>query len=117
MTLKLLRLEVCTEYVCVCARAHAQAGDLRPYLHGFFDTTVGTKQQASSYKQIALTLGVDSPSQLLFATDVLGEAQAARAAGWKAVLVVRPGNAELPADHGFPVITSMTELLSHYASA
>ncbi len=89
-----------------------QAGDLRPFLCGFFDTTSGPKTGVNSYKEIALSLGVDSPSELLFATDVLAEAQAAKKAGWRAVLVSRPGNAELPADHGFPVITSMTQLLS-----
>jgi methylthioribulose 1-phosphate dehydratase/enolase-phosphatase E1 len=88
-----------------------QAGDLRPYLCGFFDTTSGHKQQPGSYKEIALSLGVDSPGDLLFATDVLAEAQAAKAAGWRAVLVVRPGNAPLPEGHGFPVVTSMQQLL------
>lgn len=88
-----------------------QAGDLRPYLCGFFDTTSGAKQEARSYKEIALSLGVDSPSELLFATDILGEAQAAAAAGWRAVLVARPGNKALPEVHGFRVIDSMTQLL------
>lgn len=57
---------------CCCP---TQAGDLRPYLSGFFDTTSGAKSEPSSYKEIALTLGMDSPSELLFATDVLAEAQ------------------------------------------
>jgi methylthioribulose 1-phosphate dehydratase / enolase-phosphatase E1 len=64
-----------------------------------------------SYTNIAATLGVDSPSQILFATDMLGEAQAAQEAGWRAVLVVRPGNKPLPTGHGFPIIQSMDELL------
>jgi methionine salvage enolase-phosphatase E1 len=50
--------------------------------------------------------------QVLFATDILAEAQAAAAAGWRAVLVTRPGNKPLPQDHGFRVIESMQELLS-----
>lgn len=87
------------------------AGDMRPYLSGFFDTTSGPKVQAGSYKEIALALGVDSPSELLFATDVLAEAQAAKEAGWNAVLVVRPGNKPLPEGHGFRVVTSMQQLL------
>lgn len=88
-----------------------QVGDLRPYLCGFFDTTSGAKTEAGSYSNIALSLGVDSPSDILFATDVLAEAQAAAAAGWRAVLVERPGNKALPAGHGFRVISSMQELL------
>lgn len=38
---------------------------------------------------------MDSPADLLFYTDIPGEAAAALAAGWKAALVVRPGNAPL----------------------
>lgn len=49
--------------------------------------------------------------QVLFATDMLAEAQAAQAAGWQAVLVARPGNKPLPENHGFRVVESMQELL------
>ncbi|KAJ9512513.1 hypothetical protein QJQ45_018986 [Haematococcus lacustris] len=61
--------------------AHSQAGDMRPYLSGFFDTTSGAKTLPASYKDIALSLGVDSPVEIVFATDLLAEAQAASAAG------------------------------------
>lgn len=90
---------------------YSQVGDLRPYLCGFFDTTSGAKVESSSYRNIALSLGVDSPSELLFATDVLAEAQAAAEAGWQAVLVERPGNKPVPAGHGFRVISNMADLL------
>eukprot|EP00878_Enallax_costatus_P002117 GHUV01002285.1.p1 GENE.GHUV01002285.1~~GHUV01002285.1.p1 ORF type:complete len:493 (+),score=190.38 GHUV01002285.1:198-1676(+) len=90
---------------------HSQVGDLRPYLNGFFDTTSGSKDEAASYKNIQLTLGVDDPQQVLFATDVLAEAQAAEAAGWQAVLVNRPGNKPIADTHTFRVIESMTQLL------
>ncbi|PNH07187.1 putative bifunctional methylthioribulose-1-phosphate dehydratase/enolase-phosphatase E1 [Tetrabaena socialis] len=86
-------------------------GDLRPYLCGFFDTTAGLKAEPASYANIALSLGTDAPADILFATDSLPEAQAAAAAGWRAVLVERPGNKELPEGHGFRVISSMQELL------
>lgn len=88
-----------------------QVGDLRPYLCGFFDTTSGAKAESASYTNILLSLGVDSAAEVLFATDVLAEAQAAAAAGWQAVLVERPGNKPLPAGHGFRVVTSMQQLL------
>ncbi|KAG2493717.1 hypothetical protein HYH03_008230 [Edaphochlamys debaryana] len=91
--------------------AHSQVGDLRPYLCGFFDTSSGPKTERASYANIALALGVDSPAEVLFATDALAEAQAAAAAGWRAVLVERPGNKALPEGHGFRVIKSMGELL------
>ena len=78
---------------------------------GFFDTTSGPKTESSSYNEIAKALGCDSPSEILFATDVLAEAQAARTAGWEALLVSRPGNTPLPADTGFTVIQTMDVLL------
>lgn len=58
-------------------------------------------------------MGLDLPSQITFATDVHGEAVAAKEAGWEAVLVVRPGNKPLPADAGvkFRVVESLEELL------
>ncbi|GLC57171.1 hypothetical protein PLESTB_001194900 [Pleodorina starrii] len=90
---------------------YSQVGDLRPYLCGFFDTTSGAKVESSSYSNIALSLGTDSPADILFATDSLAEAQAATAAGWRAVLVERPGNKALPEGHGFRVISTMQELL------
>ncbi|MEW5305998.1 MAG: hypothetical protein WDW36_008504 [Sanguina aurantia] len=90
---------------------YSQVGDLRPYLCGFYDTSSGHKTASSSYTDIALSLGVDSNSEILFATDILAEAQAAIAAGWKAVLVERPGNKPLAAGHGIRVITSLQDLL------
>ncbi|KAI3865248.1 hypothetical protein MKX03_012838, partial [Papaver bracteatum] len=49
-------------------------GDLRKYLCGFFDTTVGNKRETRSYMEIAQSLGVDNPSEILFVTDVFQEA-------------------------------------------
>jgi methylthioribulose 1-phosphate dehydratase/enolase-phosphatase E1 len=91
--------------------AHTPAGDLRPTLCGFFDTTSGAKADKAAYESIAASVGVNSPSELLFATDVLAEAEAAAAAGWRVALVVRPGNAALPEGHGFRVVESMEGLV------
>jgi methylthioribulose 1-phosphate dehydratase / enolase-phosphatase E1 len=91
--------------------AHTQVGDLRPYLSGFFDTTSGVKVEAQSYANIALSLGADDPSDILFATDNVLEAQAAGAAGWRAVVVDRPGNKALPENYSdFKVVTTMEDL-------
>jgi methylthioribulose 1-phosphate dehydratase/enolase-phosphatase E1 len=43
---------------------HSQAGDLRPFLCGFFDTTSGAKTEAASYTNIQLSLGVDDADQV-----------------------------------------------------
>lgn len=85
-------------------------GDLRRYLSAFFDTSVGGKREPRSYYEIWQTLGVDSPSQILFLTDVYQEATAARDAGFEVLISIRPGNAPLPDDHGFQTITSFAQI-------
>lgn len=85
-------------------------GDLRKYLCGFFDTTTGNKRESRSYSEICQSVGVDEPSQVLFVTDVLQEAIAAENAGLQVVISVRPGNAPLPPDHGFRIVTSLLEI-------
>ncbi|EMS59539.1 putative bifunctional methylthioribulose-1-phosphate dehydratase/enolase-phosphatase E1 [Triticum urartu] len=88
----------------------AAHGDLRRYLSAFFDTNVGGKKESRSYYEIWQTLGVDSPSQILFLTDVYQEATAARDAGLEVLISIRPGNAPLPEDHGFQTITSFAQI-------
>ncbi|XP_016476153.2 putative bifunctional methylthioribulose-1-phosphate dehydratase/enolase-phosphatase E1 1 [Nicotiana tabacum] len=85
-------------------------GDLRKYLCGFFDTTVGNKRETKSYTEITASLGVDNPSEILFVTDVYQEAIAAKAAGLEVIISVRPGNGPLPENHGFRTITSFSEI-------
>ncbi|GAB2277961.1 hypothetical protein Dimus_012659 [Dionaea muscipula] len=76
-------------------------GDLRKYLSGFFDTTIGNKRESRSYVEINESVGVDNPSEILFVTDVYEEATAAKAAGLEVIISVRPGNGPLPENHGF----------------
>ncbi|KAL4580347.1 hypothetical protein LXL04_016537 [Taraxacum kok-saghyz] len=85
-------------------------GDLRKYLCGFFDTTIGNKKETKSYIEISESLGVDKPSDILFVTDVVQEAVAAKAAGLEVMISVRPGNGPLPEDHGFMMIKSFMEI-------
>ena len=69
--------------------------------------------EAASYKNIQMSLGCDDPSTITFATDLYPEAKAAMEAGWKAVLVVRPGNKPLPAEHsasGIRTVQSLVEI-------
>jgi 2,3-diketo-5-methylthio-1-phosphopentane phosphatase len=74
---------------------YSNHGDLTPLLRGYFDTTTGPKREAASYRTILGATGQSAPD-VVFATDVLAEAEAAHEAGLQAVLVVRPGNAPLP---------------------
>lgn len=93
---------------------HTNFGDLRSLLAVYFDTVVGQKKESKSYAEILLTLGyTDSTRDVLFVTDILEEAVAAREAGMRAVLSLRAGNAEITTPqrvHGFPEITSFDQL-------
>ena len=89
---------------------YSSSGDLRPLLCGYFDTAVGVKVESSSYRDIALSLGVDSPSRVLFATDSLAEAHAALGAGMQCVLTAREGNLPLPPQVPCAVISALADL-------
>jgi enolase-phosphatase E1 len=87
---------------------HSDQGDLLPYFEGFHDTTTGPKQDPQSYAAIAEALGLP-PGEILFLSDVTGELDAAREAGMRTGLLVRPGNR--PAEeNGHAVHRSFAEL-------
>ncbi|CAM9694363.1 unnamed protein product [Discosporangium mesarthrocarpum] len=90
--------------------SNVPSGDLCQHISAYFDTRVGHKTEEASYREIAQSLGVGDPSEIMFITDILGEAQAAQAAGLKAILSVRPGNAPLAPDHGFVTVEDFTNL-------
>lgn len=84
-------------------------GDLLPYFEGYHDTTTGPKQSPASYTAIAESFGLP-PQEILFLSDVTAELDAARAAGMRTGLFVRPGNK--PAEpNGHPVHRSFAELI------
>lgn len=89
---------------------HTTVGDLRPYLQGFFDTSSGAKVESSSYDNIALSLGADRASDILFATDNINEALAAREAGWNVVVTDRPGNQPIDDTKGFKIVQDFSHL-------
>ncbi|XP_029406152.2 enolase-phosphatase E1 isoform X1 [Bactrocera dorsalis] len=75
----------------------SEMGNLLPYVSGHYDTAVGHKQEKESYVNIAKDL--DLPAEdILFLTDVVKEAEAARDAGMQVALLNRPGNAPLTDD-------------------
>lgn len=71
---------------------HSIAGDLTPFLSGYFDTTTGPKRDSDSYTRIVDALDL-APSELLFVSDMSGEVDAAHAAGLQALLIDRQGGA------------------------
>ena len=68
--------------------SHTDAGDLVPLFRGFFDTEIGHKRDADSYRLIADRLD-RSPADILFLSDVVEELDAAREAGMRTVLLDR----------------------------
>lgn len=88
--------------------AHTEAGDLTKYIDHYFDTNIGKKGEAESYRRIAAELGWD-PREIIFISDVVAELDAARAAGMKTLLSIRPGNGpQESTDH--PRIESFEEV-------
>ncbi|CAG9134020.1 unnamed protein product [Plutella xylostella] len=87
------------------------AGDLLKYIDGHFDTAVGAKQEAASYTKIVEQIAC-KPEEVLFLTDILKEAEAARSAGLLTALLSREGNAPLPDDvtDSYPVLQSFAQL-------
>jgi enolase-phosphatase E1 len=84
-------------------------GDLTRFIDGWFDTAVGPKREASSYATIAGSMRVE-PASILFLTDVIAEAAAARVAGCRVMLVVRPGNPSQTSDEEIPTIETFERL-------
>lgn len=71
--------------------ANTEAGDLTPFIAGYFDTNIGAKKEADSYLRIAEALKLQR-SEIVFVSDVTAELDAARAAGLHTLLCIRPGN-------------------------
>lgn len=70
---------------------YSEYGDMTPLFSGYFDTTSGPKQQAQSYCNIVEAIGLPA-AEILFLSDIVGELDAARAAGLQTVWLVRPAD-------------------------
>lgn len=69
---------------------YSEQGDLTPYLEAHFDTHIGHKREASSYRAIQKALAFP-PKAILFLSDVTEELDAARDSGMLTMQIVRPG--------------------------
>jgi enolase-phosphatase E1 len=78
--------------------AHTAYGDLTSLFAGYFDTTVGGKREADSYRAIAGQIGL-APGEILFLSDIREELDAARAAGMPTQWLVRDGGLNPTASH------------------
>ena len=93
---------------------HTSAGDLSPLFSGWFDTEVGGKREADSYRRIAGSLGLP-PTEVLFLSDIVEELDAAREAGLRTVLVDRREDYPQPrldqATHGHARVESFADIM------
>lgn len=71
---------------------YSDAGDLTSLFSGYFDTTTGMKQEVESYRKIATAIAVPA-SEIVFLSDIEGELNAAREAGFQTILLDRDGKA------------------------
>jgi enolase-phosphatase E1 len=71
---------------------HTPDGDLLPLFSGHFDTeTAGPKRVVDSYRAITDAISV-APTATVFLSDLTGELDAARNAGWRTIGVRRLGD-------------------------
>lgn len=77
---------------------HTAFGDLTPLFEGYFDTTVGGKREADSYRKIAAAINVP-PQDILFLSDIKEELDAATIAGMQTVWLVRDGMIDTRTSH------------------
>lgn len=94
---------------------HSSAGDLRPLFTGYFDTAVGGKREAQSYRNVLGALGL-AAAEVIFLSDVVDELDAAREAGMQTVLVDRLEDYPSPrvgdACHGHRRVEAFSEILA-----
>jgi enolase-phosphatase E1 len=90
--------------------ANSTAGDLSRFLSCHFDTGVGAKGEAGSYRRIVETLGV-AAARILFVSDVVKELDAAREAGLRTLLCVRPP-ASVPTSNAYDRVKSFDTITS-----
>ncbi len=92
---------------------HCDAGDLTPLFSGWFDTAVGGKREAASYRRIAEEIDIP-PGEILFLSDVVAELDAAHDAGMFTTLLDRRDDYPQPrtgeAAHGHPRVESFAQI-------
>src|SRR5262249_874975 len=75
--------------------AKTHGGDLTRFSSAYFDTNIGPKKEAASYRRIGAELRRSS-NEILFLSDTTAELRAAKEAALDAMLCWRPGNPRQP---------------------
>ena len=89
--------------------AHTEAGDLTPFIDDYFDTNVGKKGEAESYRRIAEKMKLPV-GEILFVSDVIDELNAAHEAGMKTLLSIREGNAPQDNVKSYPEVHNFDQI-------
>lgn len=87
--------------------AYTEHGDLSGFIQGWFDTNIGAKREAESYRRIAAALQCES-REVAFISDVTAELEAAQEAGMQTFLALRPGNPPQPYAESFAHVTQFS---------
>jgi len=92
----------------------SEGGDLTPLVSGWFDTEIGGKREADSYRRIVASIGVPA-NVVLFLSDVVEELDAAREAGLQTRLLDRLADYPLPrsgeATHGHDRVENFQQIV------
>lgn len=91
---------------------YSEAGDLTSLFSDYFDTTTGPKQETLSYQAIAKAIGLPA-GEFLFLSDIEGELNAAKQAGFQTCWLVREKDSplrirDLPTTH--KPVSSFTQI-------
>jgi enolase-phosphatase E1 len=91
---------------------YSQDGDLLPLFNGHFDTQMGGKRDAQSYKNILAELQKKhtelNAENILFLSDIKEELDAAREAGMQTVWLIRED--KIPAEPEHKAVKSFAEI-------
>jgi enolase-phosphatase E1 len=90
---------------------YSEWGDLSGYIHCFFDTGVGPKRVAESYRRILCDLQCP-PQEVIFVSDIVEELDAANEAGIATALAVRPGAELSISNPSHRVVTDLNTLIA-----
>ena len=78
--------------------SHTEYGDMTPCFSGYFDTRIGWKRDADSYRHIVRQVQFP-PEDMLFLSDIKEELDAAKLAGFHTIWLVRGDRPDPLAEH------------------
>lgn len=89
---------------------YSNYGDLTGFISSCFDTNIGGKREAESYRKIAAAESFPPVENFLFISDIVAELDAAREAGMLTALSLRDGNLPIEEETTHRIIQSFDEI-------